>query len=771
MLTAVECLFLLQMGTTSLGAGKRLLNLENQFLSVHVDSQDGSIQKVVNKELGESYDFESTGFSVTIDGATLKSERSHKLLAEPNRLVLTFDYPGLTIDLHYEMPPAKGFLEKWVETRAKQPKAFFLETVLLEDARSRSFREIHFHDDNTIWRCPINLFLRGRRGGCFAGIEYPYWDYAIEKNRAFRLGYRPKHEVPAGERHSSEKYFLGVFRREGISRYSHGPYPGRVNAPYLNWKGTGLSQHFPESKIPEQAVEAESLDWGEVWAMQEFMRHVLPELPLPEDGYRIWQNGWWAGLFKLDTAQLELLKAAGIKDVMTAHTWYGQGMHPMEEPYLRNMGIEPPGFPLPRGPVSQTGKIALDSPAFHNESRNFGLEYEDPEEFESEFRAPKIFEDYVDYGRKIGVHVDSFALPGIYFKNRPDWLSVDEKGQPSLYIFGRRTSCPASDDYMRFLLRLHVHVFEKYQPRWWGWDGRWMSHWDVALTRPGGQGVGPDPCYAPNHGHLRGDNYYREWKNINAFLAELRKRFPRMCLEQYLGLKRGGPWALRYLNADDNYYETSGADINRFQAWHNQNDRFRPNYKNYAAVFGESPQDFQLNVIAAISATTYCQIGPGFKGLALPENREFLRKWRDWASRNYEYLKVKRDLFGCPGYVPIDGSAHVIGNRGFIFLFPGGMGAHDPELKRKASELGKATRASIPLNRWIGLKTDPGQKLRIREVYPMEGRVLGVYRYGEDFLCDVPRDSALVLAIEPVSKQEKITAPVLPGNAAVLKAF
>ena len=62
----------------------------------------------------------------------------------------------------------------------------------------------------------------------------------------------------------------------------------------------GLSQHFKGKGIPLviEDVPLETLDWGEVWAMQEFMRHVLPnDLSLPEDGYWVWQNGWWARLY------------------------------------------------------------------------------------------------------------------------------------------------------------------------------------------------------------------------------------------------------------------------------------------------------------------------------------------------------------------------------------------------------------------------------------------------------------------------------------------
>jgi hypothetical protein len=504
-------------------------------------------------------------------------------------------------------------------------------------------------------------------------------------------------------------------------------------------------------------VPLETLDWGEVWAMQAFMRRVLPELPLPEDGYWIWQNGWWAGLFNPKPEILETLKAAGIHDIMTAHTWYGRGNHPIAEPYLSQMRVEPLGFPVDKAVAGMPGP-AGPAAGWHA-PQEVKLDAFKPGGFTDDFRAPPAMEAFVEAGRKLGVHVSSFALPGIWFDRKPEWGSLDAQGNPSVYLFGRKVSCPASDDYMKHLLAVHESVFNKYKPRWWGWDGRWMSFWEVAHYRPGSLGCGPDPCHAKNHGHLPGDNFYREWRNIQSFLKNIRERHPRMCLEQYLGMKRGGPWALRYLNADDNYFETSGVDMNRLQAWHNQNDRFRPVYKNYCSVFGESPQQFQHSVISTLSMSSYCQIGPGFKGLAHAENREFLKKWRAWASENHAYLKVKRDLFHCPGDAPVDGSAHIIKDRGFLFLFTMG---------------GRKVRASIPLNRWLQLEENPGALYQIRELYPREGTDRGIYRHGEEFLYDMPPGTAVVLALEPAPAGSAPRHPALSAleeGALLVPAF
>jgi len=435
------------------------------------------------------------------------------------------------------------------------------------------------------------------------------------------------------------------------------------------------------------------------------------------------------------------------------------------------MRIEPMGFPVATGSQSEVGMH--DAGQSWHAAGDPGHEYNNPKGFTSDFVAPKVFEDYIAYGRKIGVYVNSFSLPSIWFNNKPEWGAIDDEGKPCEYLFGRKASCAASDEYMQFMLKLYFHVFDKYEPRWWGWDGRWMNYWEVLQYRPGTKAVGADPCYAKNHGHLPGESSYKEWRNILRFQSQIRQRYPRMCLEAYLGLKRGGPWALRYPNGDDNYFETSGADMNRMQCWHNQNDRFRPVYKNYAALFGGDPASFRFSLLSTISASSYCQIGPGFNGLALEENREFMKRWRDWASVNLKHLKVKRDLFNCPGYSPVDGSAHIIRDKGFIFLFLAGAFSPNAEIRKRVESRTQAVWASVPINRWIGLKISEGGVYKITEIYPRAGRVLGAYRYGDEFIYQMPKDSAVVLSLEPVEGTSSMKrSPLSAGrDAIVVKAF
>ncbi len=49
-----------------------------------------------------------------------------------------------------------------------------------------------------------------------------------------------------------------------------------------------------------------------------------------------------------------------------------------------------------------------------------------------------------------------------------------------------------------------------------------------------------------------------------------------------------------------------------------------------------------------------------------------IRKWLDWGRKNVEYLKVRKDLPDWPAPGKVDGSAHIVGDRGLVFLFNSG---------------------------------------------------------------------------------------------------
>jgi len=72
----------------------------------------------------------------------------------------------------------------------------------------------------------------------------------------------------------------------------------------------------------------------------------------------------------------------------------------------------------------------------------------------------------------------------------------------------------------------------------------------------------------------------------------------------------------------------------------------------------------------------------------------------------------------------------------------------------------QAARASIPLNRWLGLDETPAALYRVKEIYPREGADLGVYRYGDELLYDMPDGTAVILSLEPAASGSQPRQPV-----------
>jgi hypothetical protein len=116
----------------------------------------------------------------------------------------------------------------------------------------------------------------------------------------------------------------------------------------------------------------------------------------------------------------------------------------------------------------------------------------------------------------------------------------------------------------------------------------------------------------------------------------------------------------------------------------------------------------------------------------MPEaDKAEIRKWLDWGRRNIAYLKVRKDLLDWPAPGKVDGSAHMVGQRGFVFLFNSNEGPLQGEFTLSEES--------------IGLKDDGAY--RISQHYPAAERAVAA-QYGKTVHWDVPGQSALILEIQ-----------------------
>lgn len=612
---------------------------------------EGRITAIENKITGEIYPVDDKGEFFRFGDNRI--ERSGTPEIENTDTYVKLKFGSFTVK--YEVK--KSYIEKTVTLVS--PTDEVLEQAGVLSVGFPCADDIHYHDDCTIWHCPMCTYARHEKGGVYYGLAYPYWDSETD------MTFSPFVTFAEGEEFISEKAFIGVFEKTGKIVSSHGPYPGKRKLRYHDGFGqdhSGLGQHFVGGKVPDDVgIPEEVQDEGEIRAMRRFFRDYLGEMPLPEDGYFVWQNGWWAGLNCADRAHVDVMTRIGVKDVMTAAMYFGHANHPSCQPnFITDVKFDPLRFPKVTDKKVEITTIADGH--HHDETAADGT----VAEYTEQFSAPADYDDMIRYGMEKGVHITTFSTPNNAYANYPEWLGVDENGEPYKY-FGTTLSCPACKDYMDHHFEMLCSVIDTYSPRMFFFDGRWMSFREIACGYPS---IGEDPCFSENHGHLPGHSRYMEWKNIEDFKRRLRERYPNMCLEQYYGLKRGGTWALSYLNSDENYYEVANPDDLRFQAWHNETDRFRPTYMHFANLMANTLDEFKYAMIATISTSSYCQIASAFHLLRESDEAvEFFKKWRGWASDNAAYLRHKENLFGCPGDVKIDGSAHILGGEGWVFLF------------------------------------------------------------------------------------------------------
>jgi hypothetical protein len=131
-------------------------------------------------------------------------------------------------------------------------------------------------------------------------------------------------------------------------------------------------------------------------------------------------------------------------------------------------------------------------------------------------------------------------------------------------------------------------------------------------------------------------------------------------------------------------------------------------------------------------------------------DREWFRTWIDWTDANKDYLRHTRTILGQPAIGKADGTAAVLEDSGYIFLF-------NPN--------GRPVEASFTLDESIGL-TARG-KFKLREHYPVEDRAfgkpgVGPWSRGDTVKVELDGGSAMVLEIEPyesVREPEMYNAP------------
>jgi len=706
--------------------------IRGKTFEVMVNGENGKIASVHNLLTGKTYKVIDDSCRLVFDKGIVDLSKVPMRLTGNNggKLIFAGAASGVEISRVYSMSARRDYLDRELIIRNMTGGSLVLETV--EDAAlsfGEAFQSVHYHNDGmdgrgdvneftelagepTVYRGALNVFLRDNPGGLFVGIKYPYWRL-VESNKKdqMELAYDVNYRLKSGETLELPAMFLGAYKNSGF-----------VCRKDLHW--------HPPFLITQQ----EELDWAEVWAMRKVLRDYLPRYPGLASGYAVFVNCCWAyawdgacakdgayaremrGALTEKTAAnycdvLDRAKLSGCIDAMaTAQVWVGWT-----------------GY---CDPCSELEAVKPDAIFPHN---------------------PWI-DRLVDHAQKISMKLFSWCESNLTcrpFRNdRPDW-KVQPSHDPAKRLM---QNCHANQEYEDWYYRLLCNVIDTCGLCGWAFDQHWIRR--------------PMRCYDQTHGHQPGNCEFQQYRTATNLIHRLRERYPEGFFELYWGFKEAGSWAHRGLNSLENLYENGrcippglcrGDDL-RFQAWYNHNYRFLPTYMNIAHInFTLDANGNLYSILSALQASTHGQLSefPEFKtGAEADRIFKDLRYWKEWATKHMEYLEDCVDLFGQPCRSGgIDGSAHIIGDRGYIFVFNPWPG--------------EDKWGSIPINELIGI--EKGGRFALDEISSGTAKRMGVCEIGDNFLFPIAAKTAILIELKPASETVSRVEP--PAGIQVQTAF
>jgi hypothetical protein len=568
------------------------------------------------------------------------------------------------------------------------------------------------------------FFGRTGLGGFFTGLEMPY-DNARMEGGGLVLGYAPSLKVEAGERLECEPMVFGVYRRgaRDLRAAEWAPIPA---AAVVGDDGQGGFDGAAAAEL-RGATGGSGVDGAPAAAGA----HPLPSesaamtamtsaiLGPPRHGVMAFACGWHSQMeqdacdtdeqLERELQSLAFCAACGLDGVTDSHPWGGEsaGMAALREGDRYALGGR--------------GRRFLER------ARELGLKV-------TQWPTMNNTHPWRTHG-------------GPFRLDRPEWLrGVDGEalgGANADNFRQRQANCLACEPFYAWLSRiilddaLGTGLYES-----WCMDGDFWGtgayfHTTVPVT-----------CRAENHAHLPGDANYACQRQLGQLIAEVRQRHPGMYIVMCRPPMDLGVWAQRNVDACFTLIEsgTGGSNIaagnevrtaSRIRVHHH----FYPHWLDWSLLFPSYADPKQVPawpgahldylLLSALSCSPNMLMYLPTKTGIPEEDQAEIRAWLDWGRANTAYLLARHDLFDWPGKGAVDGSAHLIGDRGLIFLF-------NPQPVEQTAEFALTAESTG----FVG-----ESPVEVRQEYPASDRRI-VCRPGATARWLVPPESAVVLRVD-----------------------
>jgi hypothetical protein len=620
--------------SSCLASAQEAPHLENGQMGLSFDGKTGSLTAIENKLTAETYrvcgdmwDIDAVDFHATFaDLKLLSVER------QGDSVMARYTGKRMTVEATYTLRGENHFVEKQLTLTCD--RSYGLKKVVVSHPTFIA-PGLRIVDYRPLAIC--TFFGRTAKGGFFTGSEVPFDGSAVKGDEVI-LQYSPSLKVAARERVVCEPVFLGVYRR------------GRRDV-----EQTGL----PLRSESDAMVAMTSTILGP-----------------PRFGLMPWVNGWCSEMHQtaytrqaLANGEVRELDAAGQQAALASD------LRALE--VIAECGIDGFGDSRPWGGVA---------------TRMSDLGPNDP------YKPPPTNGEFLKRAEELGIKVCMFSTinnshpwwKGKAFRpDRPDWVLDAGASPPASASPWRKVkegpwnaggNCLAIREFASWLERMNLEIIAKSPYPAWGVDGDFFG---------GGGAVVPADCQSDKHDHLPGDSNYACQQALTDLMATIREHAPQTCITAARPPMDLGVWALRNVDACLTLNELgTGSDNvaggNQIRTWGRirVQRHFFPHYIDLPQLFPVAPGGpyptpadkwpkghFDYILLSALSTCPnqlfYLPLKTGFPG----EDKAEIKKWLDWGRKNVEYLMVRRDLPDWPAADKVDGSAHVIGDRGLIFLF------------------------------------------------------------------------------------------------------
>ncbi|MBM4033643.1 MAG: hypothetical protein FJ291_17935 [Planctomycetes bacterium] len=350
---------------------------------------------------------------------------------------------------------------------------------------------------------------------------------------------------------------------------------------------------------------------------------------------------------------------------------------------------------------------------------------------------------FLEHARKLGIKVVMWPTMnnthpwkgGKPFRaDKPEWLMTPL----------RNANCMGSKPFLEWLTRVNLDGMATDYYKSWAMDGDFFGGGGWYTT------IVPVKCPSDKHDHLPGDSNYACQHALDELVASVRKQHP----DAYIWLLRPpmdlGVWSLRNADVSFTLLESgtgknlAAGDQIRTWARVRLHRDFFPHYLDQPLLFpsraganAKTPStwpsaNLDYILLSALSCSPNQLYYLPTKSGIPDADKATLRGWLDWGRKNANYLNVRKDLPEWPAAGRVDGSAHIVGDRGLVFLFNSGKAPLEGQFALTQESIGLARNGTF---------------LVTQEYPPSDRRVQAAH--GEAVRWPVPGETATILRVRP----------------------